>query len=269
MNRHQYFTSFCQTVAGLLILLIGCTDTWAQQDAGTLLRQGNAEYTLGNFAQATNCYRELLNSHGYSAAVFYNLANSLARQGDIGAAILNYQRALRLSPGNPDILGNLEYVRKAHGLFDTREPSSLIGLIRAVGINKWSGLILGSLILLNLALAAIVMMQPRSKALFRLCSVSLVLLVTGITGTAVCYRPGNMAVIIAGGQKLHLSPFATAATTGSIQEGRLIRFGRRYQEFVHIVDETGRRGWIPLAALEPVDPQQLTVIRTGAGEIRD
>jgi hypothetical protein len=99
--------------------------------------------------------------------------------------------------------------------------------------------------------------------------VSLVLLAAGIIGTAVCYRPGNMAVIIAGGQKLYLSPFATAATTGSIQEGRLIRFGREYQGFIHIVDEAGRSGWIPVAAQEPINPQQMTVMRTDTEEIRD
>lgn len=269
MNRHRYFVSFCQTVTGLLILISCCTGVWAQQDAETLLRQGNAEYTLGNYGEATRCYRELLNRHGYSAAIFYNLANSLAREGNVGAAILNYQRALRLSPGDPDVRGNLEHLRKARGLFSTDEPSFLTHQINAVGINAWSGVGLGSLIVLTLTLAAIAITPSRSKVLSWLCSVSLVLLVVGITGSAVCYGPGNLAVIIAGEQKLHLSPFANAATTGSIQEGRLIRFGRQYRGFVHIVDETGRKGWVPLAALEPIDPQQSTAWGADSDHPRD
>ena len=269
MNRHRYFVSFCQIFAGLLFMITCCTIIWAQQDAETLLRQGNAEYTLGNFTEAANCYRELLNRHGYSAAIFYNLANSLARQGEVGAAILNYQRALRLSPGDPDVRSNLEHVRRANGLFATDEPSFLTYQIHAVGINTWSGISLGSLIVLVLTLTAIAVTPSRSKAFFWLCSVSLVLLVVGITGSAVCYRPGNSAVIIAGEQKLHLSPFANAATTGSIQEGRLIRFGRQFRGFIHIADETGRSGWIPLAAMEPIDPQQLTARGTGSEELRD
>src|ERR1700722_1594208 len=48
---------------------------------------------------------------GYSAAGLYNLANSYARAGKPGMAILNYERASLLAPGDPDIQANLRFVR--------------------------------------------------------------------------------------------------------------------------------------------------------------
>src|ERR1700733_4197019 len=47
----------------------------------------------------------------YSADGLYNLANSYARAGKPGLAVLNYERAALLAPNDPDINSNLQYVR--------------------------------------------------------------------------------------------------------------------------------------------------------------
>src|SRR5450631_1410960 len=47
----------------------------------------------------------------YSAAQLYNLANSYARAGQPGLAVLNYERARLLAPGDPDIEANLQRIR--------------------------------------------------------------------------------------------------------------------------------------------------------------
>src|ERR1700731_2808627 len=48
---------------------------------------------------------------GYSAPSLYNLANSFARAGKPGLAVLNYERASLLAPDDADVNANLEYVR--------------------------------------------------------------------------------------------------------------------------------------------------------------
>jgi Flp pilus assembly protein TadD len=47
----------------------------------------------------------------YSADGLYNLANSYARDGKPGLAVLSYERAALLAPDDPDINANLAYVR--------------------------------------------------------------------------------------------------------------------------------------------------------------
>src|SRR5580700_4035738 len=47
----------------------------------------------------------------YSADGLYNLANAYARAGKPGLAVLSYERAALLAPGDPDIDANLAYVR--------------------------------------------------------------------------------------------------------------------------------------------------------------
>src|ERR1700722_14547911 len=53
---------------------------------------------------------------GYSAPGLYNLANSYARAGKPGLAVLNYERAGLLDPTDPDINANLRWVRESAGL---------------------------------------------------------------------------------------------------------------------------------------------------------
>ena len=48
---------------------------------------------------------------GRAAEVYYNLGNSYYKADDIARAILNYERALLLEPGNADIRANLEIAR--------------------------------------------------------------------------------------------------------------------------------------------------------------
>jgi len=67
----------------------------------------NAAYAEGKFEQAKVDYVQLVDSHEYSAELFYNLGNTWFKLGDQGRAILNYQRALILKPSFEEARVNL------------------------------------------------------------------------------------------------------------------------------------------------------------------
>lgn len=70
---------------------------------------GNAEYSKGNYDKAINFYNTFTKIDGYrSAQVYYNMGNCYYRKGDIANAILNYERAKKLAPSDPDIQFNLQ-----------------------------------------------------------------------------------------------------------------------------------------------------------------
>jgi hypothetical protein len=57
-------------------------------------------------------FSRLVDEGGISnGRLFYNLANSYLLRGDLGRAILNYRRAERLMPGDPNLVQNLAYAR--------------------------------------------------------------------------------------------------------------------------------------------------------------
>lgn len=75
----------------------------------------NGLYDQGKYAGAASGYESIIQRGHYSAALFYNLGNADFRLEKPGAAVLNYERASSLSPGNPDIQANLAYARGQTG----------------------------------------------------------------------------------------------------------------------------------------------------------
>jgi hypothetical protein len=71
---------------------------------------------VGQAATAAQAGESNTGPSGYSAAALFNRANSCARDGKTGLAILNYERAQLLAPNDSDIAANLHFVRTKAGL---------------------------------------------------------------------------------------------------------------------------------------------------------
>ena len=80
-------------------------------EAGQLAEQADSAYAADNFSLAEQLYRESITSEGTSSTICYNLGNAYYRQGNLGMAIVNYERALKLDPTNKDARINLEFVK--------------------------------------------------------------------------------------------------------------------------------------------------------------
>ena len=82
----------------------------AVQENSVTKAEGDSAYVKNDYASAIQIYEALL-KEGEAAEVYYNLGNSYYKAGDIAKAILNYERALLIQPGNADIRANLEIAR--------------------------------------------------------------------------------------------------------------------------------------------------------------
>ena len=70
------------------------------------------DYAAGKFRGAVEGYNSLVQQRQWNAAVFYDLGNAHFRLGESGRAVLNYERALALSPAQPEAHANLQLVRE-------------------------------------------------------------------------------------------------------------------------------------------------------------
>ena len=52
----------------------------------------------GRYAEAAQAYQQLIDQGAADSAVYYNLGNAYMRLGNLGQAIVNYQRAAQLDP---------------------------------------------------------------------------------------------------------------------------------------------------------------------------
>jgi tetratricopeptide (TPR) repeat protein len=73
--------------------------------------QADSAYMQGHYQQAIELYEQLL-GQGKSAAIYYNLGNAYYRTDDITRAVLAYERAQKMAPGDDDIRFNLQMARE-------------------------------------------------------------------------------------------------------------------------------------------------------------
>ncbi len=111
----------------------------------------DSEYSKGNYQQAIYDYEELLKS-GASAELYYNLGNAYYRTDNITRAIINYERALLLSPSDDDIRFNLQMARSK--TIDKITPKSemffvtwMRSVVNLMNVDGWARLSIFSLIL--------------------------------------------------------------------------------------------------------------------------
>lgn len=95
-----------------LIVLLSMVSLFLIPLSSHAVTKANADsaYVNQNYNQAIKDYEELL-SKGSSAELYYNLGNAYYRVDNITRAVLNYERALLLSPGDKDIRFNLQMAR--------------------------------------------------------------------------------------------------------------------------------------------------------------
>jgi tetratricopeptide (TPR) repeat protein len=102
-------------IIGLIMALWGVVPCMAQSSASyeNWLVEGNAAYNEGNYEQAMTLYSQVEESGMESAILYFNMGNTYYKMKSFPMAILYYEKALKLDPGNEDIRVNLEIANMA------------------------------------------------------------------------------------------------------------------------------------------------------------
>ncbi len=77
------------------------------QNTDELFHSANRMYQNKEYDKAVKLYEEIVTEGYEGVSLYYNLGNAYYRSGKIGYAILFYEKALKLSPGDEDIQQNL------------------------------------------------------------------------------------------------------------------------------------------------------------------
>ena len=78
------------------------------QDANKVFTDGNDAYVNKSYDQAIELYESIVQQELKSPELFLNLGNAYFQKSKFAQAILSYERGLKLSPNDKDILANLE-----------------------------------------------------------------------------------------------------------------------------------------------------------------
>lgn len=193
--------------------------------------------------------------NGYSAANLYNLANWYARQGKLGMAVLNYERASLLSPNDPDIEANLNYVRAASHV--PEPPRSTFDRVAQLLSPLWVSWI-GVLGLLIAGLSVLAAQFSARHAWMRRAALLLgvsMLAVTLCNGLALW--PTLRAGVVIGAQApVRVSPVPMGDALFVLPEAETVNVNAEHEGFFLITTRSGQSGWVSRSAVARVIPNE-------------
>ncbi|MBR1933787.1 MAG: BatD family protein [Prevotella sp.] len=246
------------SLKGLMLLLL-CTLASMQSMAVTKADADSA-YVQGNYQKAIALYDSLL-QQGVSTELYYNLGNAYYRMDDITHAVLNYERALRLSPGDADVRFNLQMARSK--TIDKIVPESEVffvtwyrSLVNMASVDGW-----GYMALVSLALAVVLALIYLFSSPVWLRKVgffgAFTLLVLFLLGNLFAYQQKNDqdhhkgAIVMGSAVNVKSTPAQNGTDLFILHEGTKVNIVddtmREWKE-VRVAD--GKQGWLPAKDIE-------------------
>lgn len=119
------------TTACILVALWASPPARASEgpvEPNSFFYQGNTLYASQHYVDALSAYEKVLSAGLESANLYYNIGNGFFKMAKYGYAILCYERARRISPGDSDIRSNLAYARTLTGelsFAEAADPAAL------------------------------------------------------------------------------------------------------------------------------------------------
>ena len=234
----------------------------AKQMSNVTKAEGDSAYMRNDFAAAIEIYEALL-QNGEAPEVYYNLGNSYYKSGDIARAILNYERALLLAPGNADIRANLEVARAKTIDKVTPVPEIFFvawtkSLINCLSVDAWAkyGIAFFLLLLVSLALFFFSKQVRWKKAGFICGLVCLVFTIVcnvfaAQQKSALTQR--NKAIIVAPSVTVRSTPSESGTSLFVLHEGCKVEIkDNTMHEWKEITLEDGKVGWVPASDIEVI-----------------
>jgi tetratricopeptide (TPR) repeat protein len=226
-----------------------------------IFKRGNAAYEEGRYEAAAEAYRSLLRYEIHDPVVEYNLGNAEFRLGNLGQAILHYERAKRLDPVEPDIRANLEFARSlCFDRVDAPQEAAVIRWMHAaqnrLGPDRQAWMALATAWIV-VALVAWCFSRPggwRAAHGWILAALLLVLVVTVTSWYATVGRLDRdpTAVVLDDLVEVLAGPGYNNPALFTVHEGLSLQIRAEREEWLQVSLPNGLNGWIAKESVEKV-----------------
>jgi hypothetical protein len=190
------------------------------------------------------------------ASALFNEANAEQRAGDLGPAILGYERAKFLAPGDAAIAQNLRAARDKAGVTAPTVPTWQRPM-HAVSFDILAALACISLALLCLLVFGTRLIPTTLRGISR--GVATTLAVTALlAASALALRWPELAraVIVGARATAHIAPAAASGTAFELKPGELVTERRAHGDFVLVRTLDQRSGWVAKANVQRIIPAE-------------
>ena len=218
-----------------IIILFSAILATVSAFASPVDERADSAYTAEQYADALSLYLQAAENEGTSSDLYYNIGNTLYRQGKIGKAIIAYERALKLDPTNVEARTNLEFVNSKivdkageRGTFFSNAMDAIARVMTA-DAWAWTALVLFSLTIVAVCMYCFMNSIPMRKTGFFGGITTLILCVIGCIfafRSASLLKSNDYAVVTVPSTILSTSPRTPKNRT---EEAMLLHEGTKMQ----------------------------------------
>ena len=237
---------------------------FASADAETLSKvRADEAYSEEQYEEAILLYEQLLSEKGPSADIYYNLGNAYYRVDSLSAAILSWERALRMQPSDDDARFNLQLAnsKTIDKIAPEREMFFVTwyrSLVQVFSVDVWA--IIG---LASLGIALVLMLVwffAFSERLRRVSfTVGAVLLVLFLLSNLFAWQQQRAlqrhdeAIVMVPKLPVKSTPAASGSDEFTIHAGTKVTItDDTMKEWKQIILPDGREGWVKADEIEKI-----------------
>jgi len=240
------------SLIAFLFCALATPSVLAQADAE--FAKATQEYAQGHFKEAISGYEALIRSAQWSANVFYDLGNAYFRTGDLGRAILNYERALALEGHHPEATANLQIARDEARALEIL-PSWPERYLQFASVNQYSIAAATAFWLAIFAVVTLIFSRRRSVTVIAMLICCLLVFAVAVCAIYTLDRGSKgRAVAIVTGENVQ-ARLATADTANAVlalPPGSEIKILSTRGDWIYAALPNNLRGWIPAKNAERV-----------------
>ena len=229
------------------------------EDAGEATWQAAlAAYDGGDYGQASQHFQALLQAGYDSGWIYYNLGNSLLRQGALGSAVAAYRQSASRLPRQADVQANLAYARQ-RSIDGALPPEVASGWRRLFfwhfGLNQQE--LLGLTASLNLAFWGLLAWRRRKRdahegALLGSWALGLALLAVASAAAWHAWLPLQVAVVVPPEIEVYSGTDRGTVVRFRLHAGTEIWVRDAHADWLRVQLADGKEGWVATTDVEQV-----------------
>jgi tetratricopeptide (TPR) repeat protein len=256
-------TSYNLTRYGMCLLLLLSLPlfTWSN-DYSALYKKANEQYKKAQYQDAVKSYNQMLNSGYRSEAVYFNLGNAYFKLGDIPSALLYYEKAHKLAPGDEDINFNIYFANSKTADKVEPEPAFFVtrwfhSIILFFSINTLSVLsvvcfIAGSWLLVLYLFTNIIMLKKLSFYTGILMLISGLLFVFISNRQVHYFNDHQQAIIFSSYVNVRSGPGDQTTILFILHDGTKVNILDKNDGWIKIQLANGNEGWIQQSDIKEI-----------------
>jgi len=238
-----------RSAAALLLCIVAAPAVRAEAPPEQLLSEADAARGAGDYAKAALLYGRLAGAGVRNEDVYYNIGTMQLQAGRRGEAILAFERALRVAPGDADAAWNLRVAQRGNvdKLVGAREEEPFLERLGARVPERSAALAFLALWAGGGALLVAARLRRRSGA--SLGGTGLVCLLVSVIPAALLYAAWarasvESAVVVSPGAAVREGPARDFRAAFEIHEGLKVRVLSRDRGYLRVHLPNGLEGWV-------------------------